>query len=334
MSNPGGTLSDIALHRVPVAARWWIAPTGGLDLLAPQTLVIDLPQAATLLLADKPDRLRRHWSAPMLPTIWLTSVGGLAALKRRELRLLGVGLLIVGTVACYLVDSNLPHGGDWDPADFVWTDRSEQMAYLVARVPPGASVAASRRVLGTLSDRAEIYVFPPSYGGKLWPPERRLQAYLFDLTNDGTSEALAGRQSPLRSARPYALWLSGDAGLLLLDRTPEPGTVVDREVGGVLLHGLDARGAGMGHEIEAHWQTPTRVGVPRQRIVRLLDASGTILDERVGFALDDLFPIQEWPVGQVVVDRVRFADVRGVPTQVEIGWRDERGAEQTSRLPL
>ena len=240
----------------------------------------------------------------------------------------------MGTVACYLIDSNLPGGGDCDPSDMVWTDRSEQMAYLVARVPPGASVAASRRVLGLLSDRAEIYVFPPSYGGKLWPPERRVQAYLFDLTNDGTRDALGGRQSPLRATRPYAFWLSGDAGLLLLDRAPESRTVVDWEVGGVLLHGLDVRGAGSTYEVEAFWQTPARVGTPRQRVVRLLDGSGAALDEQVAFTLDDLFPIQEWPAGQVVIERSRLTAARGVPTQVEVGWRDERGVEQTIRLPL
>jgi uncharacterized membrane protein len=333
-ANPGAALTDIALHRVPIAARWLLVPTGGLPLLAPSVLVIDLPQAATLILADKPDRFRRHWSAPILPTIWLGSVVGFASLRRRGIRTVALGLLVAGTVACYLIDSNLPGGGDYDPSDLIWSDRAEQMAYLVARVPPGASVAASRRVLGVLSNRAEIYVFPPSYGGKLWPPERRVGAYLFDLTNDGTLDALIGRQSPLRATRPYAFWLSGDSGLLLLDRAPEPRNVVDLEVGGLLLRGLDARQAGSTYEVEAHWQAPSRIGSPRQRVVRLLDDSGTVLGEQVGFALDDLFPLQEWPAGQVVVERSRLAGLLGVPTQVEIGWRDEPVAEQTIRLPL
>lgn len=333
LADPRAAAEDVALRRVPLAARWLLAPTGGLALLAPPVLVIDLPQAATLLLADK-ERFRRHWAAPMLPTIWLASVVGFAALRRPELRMAGLALMIVGTVGCYLVDSNLPGGGDADPADLVWSDRAEQLAYLVARVPPGASLGASRRVLSQVADRTELYVFPPSYGGKLWPPERRLQAYLFDLTNDGTREALVTRQSPLRANRPYALWLAGDAGLLLLDRAPEPRNRVEWEVAGVQLLGLDARKTGTLYTLEAHWQTPTRISAPLQRVVRLLDAQGSVLAEQIGLPTDDLFPIQDWPAGQIAVERTRLTVEQGAPTQVEIGWLDDRGTAQSLRLPL
>jgi uncharacterized membrane protein len=334
LAHPDAIIEDFALHRVPLAARWLLAPTGGLIFLAPQVAIIDVPQAATLLLADKDGRFRRHWAAPMLPTIWMASVVGLAALGRPRLRVFGATLMIVGTLACYSIDNNLPGGGDYDPSDLVWSDRAEQMQYLVDRVPAGASVGASRRVLSQLSSRAELYVYPPSYLGKLWPPERRLQAYVLDLTNDGTHDALASRQSPLRASRPYAIWLSGDAGMLLLDRAPEPTTVVDRDVGGLQLHGLDVRRSDGDYDIEAYWQAPDRVGRPLTRVMRLLDASDVTLAELSGLALDDVFPTQEWPAGQVIVERSRLAPERGTPTQIEIGWVATSGVVSTVRLPL
>ncbi len=334
LTQPGAVFTDVAAHRVPLAARWLLAPTGGLPLLAPQVAIVDLPQAAALLLADKEGRFRRHWAAPMLPTIWLASVVGYASLRRRDLRIVGAVLLVGGTVACYLLDNNLPGGGDYDPSDLAWSDRAEQMAYLVDRVPPSASVGASRRVLSQVSARAELYVFPPSYLGKLWPPERRLQAYLLDLTNDGTRDALMTRQSPLRASRPYAIWLAGDAGLLLLERPPEPTTIVDQDVGPLRLHGLNVRRANGTYEIEAYWQAPDRIGRPLTRIVRLVSAGDAVLAEQTGLALDDIFPTQEWPAGQIVVERSRLTLERGVPTQIEIGWIGTSGVATTTRLPL
>lgn len=335
---PGAAVQEIVGQRLPVALRWLLAPTGGLPLLAPRVLIVDAPQAATLLLADKPDRLRRHWAAPMLPTIWLSAVVGLAALRRPPLRVAGLALLAVGSVGGYLLDSNLPGGGDYDPADVVWSARAEQHAYLVARVPPGASVASSRRALGHLADRAELYVFPPSYAGTLWPPERRVQAYVLDLTNDGTREALAGRSSPLRANRPYAIWLAGPDAMLLLETAPEPATVLDRDVAGLRLHGLDVQWDGDVLEVVAHWLAPARVGRRQTRTVAVLDANGAVLAEARGLALDDFLPVEAWPSGQVVLDRVRLTmpprTPPGAPARLVLGWADRTGASETVETSL
>jgi uncharacterized membrane protein len=331
---PVETLTDLVTQRVPRAARWLLAPTGGLPLLAPQVLIVDVPQAATLLLADKGERFRRHWTAPMLPTIWLAAVVGYAALRGRSLRLLGVGLLVAGTLVTFLLDSNLPGGGDYDPADVVWTERAEQHAYLAARVPPGASLAASRRFLGNVADRAELYVFPPSYAGELWPPERRPMAYLLDLSNDGTREALAGRQSPLRASRPYTIWIAGPDAMLLLDRAPEPAVVLDLDLAGSRLHGVTARRHADELEIELHWRAQTKPASALSRSLVVLDASGSPLGESRGTPLDGLFPTDQWPAGQVVVDRVRFDGVQSAPVSVRIGWSDRHGVGESIDVPI
>jgi hypothetical protein len=291
-----------------------------LALLAPQVLIADAPQAATLLLADKGERFRRHWTAPLLPTIWLSAVVGYAALRGRMLRTVGIGLLVAGTLTTFLLDSNLPGGGDYDPADVAWSERAEQHAYLVRRVPVGASVASSRRFLGNVADRAELYVFPPSYQGKLWPPERRAQVYLLDLTNDGTREALTRRDSPLRANRPYTFWLAGPDAMMLLDRPPEPGHVLNLDVGGMRLVGLDARYADKTVEIELHWQAASKPVQPLSRTLTVADSRGAVAAEASGTALDDLFPTTQWPAGQIVVDRVRLPTGDVFPDRARVGW--------------
>lgn len=329
LQHPFDTLSDLAVTRFPRAARWLLAPTGGLPLLAPQVLIADAPQAATLLLADKGERFRRHWTAPLLPTIWLASVVGFAALRGRPLRMLGVGLLAAGTLSTFLLDSNLPGGGDYDPADTAWSERAEQHAYLVERLPPGASLVASRRYLGAVADRSELYVFPPSYLGKLWPPERRIQAYLFDLTNDGTQEELARRQSPLRANRPYAVWVAGSAAMMLLDRAPEPATVTDQDVGGLRLHGYAARQVGDTLEVELHWQAMTKPSVQLVRTVGTpADSSGASLGAEP-LALLDYLPTDQWPQGQLVIDRVRLTAPGSGPVVVRVGWGLPGAAPET-----
>ncbi|MCC7372494.1 MAG: DUF2079 domain-containing protein [Chloroflexi bacterium] len=333
--HPAETLLDLALVRTPRAIRWLIAPTGGLPLLAPHVLIIDAPQAATLLLADKGERFRRHWSSPLLPTIWLSAVVGFSLLRGRWLRAAGVAALIAGTLSCYLLDSNLPLGGDYDPNDLAWSDRAEQHAYLVERLPAGVSTVSSRRALGSVADRAEVYVFPPSYAGKLWPPERRPGAYLLDLSNDGTWEALVGRQSPLRASRPYAIWLAGPEAMLLLDRPPEPSQVLDRDVGGVRLHGYDRRVAGDTLELTLHWQGTAKVGRLTRTAQVILNGPGgpQTLTER-GSVLDDLWPTDLWQPGQIVLERLRFPSGDAESARLVVGWDDGQGRSAPSEIPL
>jgi hypothetical protein len=250
---------------------------------------------------------------------------GFAALRGTWLRGLGLGLLVVGTASTFLLDSNLPGGGDYDPADVAWSDRAEQDAYLVARVPPGASLVASRRFLGAVADRAELYVFPPSYQGKLWPPERRAQAYLLDLTNDGTREELGRRQSPLRANRPYVVWLAGPDAMLLLERAPEPTTILDQDVGGMRLHGYDARRAGGTLELELYWQAATTSDLGLTRVLGTPDdASGSSIGGQP-LALTDFLPTDQWSAGQVVIDRVRLSVPGNGPVVLRVGWARPSG---------
>lgn len=323
---PAETLSRLAAERVPLALRWLVVPTGGLVLLSPQVLIANLPDAAALLLADKEIRLRRHWAAPMVPILWLSVVVAIAQLRRPMYRRVAIVALVVGSASTFLLDSGLPGGGRFDPADASWTSRAEQLSYLVDQVPAGATVAASRRVLAHLSGRPELYVFPPSYRGALWPPERRPNVYLADLTNDDTLEMLQGRQSPLRTARaPYAIWLAGPDALMLVEHAPAPTQTVGKASGEIRLDGVDDMSRGPDLDLVLHWSAPRRPSGSLARVVRLLADDGSIVAEQRGTALDTILPTNDWPNGQRVIDRVHFDGIATDVARVVVGWLDARG---------
>ncbi|MCC7105567.1 MAG: DUF2079 domain-containing protein [Chloroflexi bacterium] len=195
--------------RFACAAEWWLYPTGGLALLSPRTLLVEVPHVAVLLLGEK-DRFRRHWAAPILPVLWLSTSAGLAALRtRRAFRPLLVWLAVAIGVM-YARDSSLPLGHDYEPADGLWSERGYDLARLVEMVPRGQPVAASRRVLAHLANRQTIVVFPPNAAVGLGPPPERPRYYLVDLTNRDSRDALAGESDPRRS----------DPTLVELARTP------------------------------------------------------------------------------------------------------------------
>jgi hypothetical protein len=121
--------------------------------------------------------------------------------------------------------------------------------------------------------------------------------------------------------------------MLLLDRPPEPGRGVGQDVGGLRLLGYNVRRSAGSVELELHWQAPARIGRLR-RVIELLDGSDEQLAEVRGSVLDDLFPTDLWPAGQVLVDRVRLP-VGGSPAATaRVGWTDARGADSTLDLRL
>lgn len=320
--DPSSVLARLVIDTLPNAARWLLAPTGGLPLLAPQVLAIQAPHAATLLLADKQGRYRRHWAAPLLPVIWLATVAGLSRLRRGQPRRIGMAVLLVAAAASYVADSSLPGGGTYEPDDIVWTDRSEQIDDLVRTVPPDASVVASRRVLGHLAGRSDLYVFPASYAGELWPPDRQPNAYVFDLTNDQTREALLGRQSPLRADAPYALRMAGPDALMLIDRPPPPDHAVGGQVGPFELLGYDLRRRARtdSTSVTLHWQI-RRQPAPGTRLARVVAGTRVLAEDR-GPHLGALMPAAQWRIDRIVLDRVSF-DSRAEPSpRLELWWTD------------
>jgi hypothetical protein len=56
--------------------------------------------------------------------------------------------------------------------------------------------------------------------------------------------------------------------------------------------------------------------------------------EAHGSILDDLFPAQQWTVGQIVVERVRLETGDVLPDRARIGWQRPDGSQVTIEISL
>jgi hypothetical protein len=176
------------------ALRWWLYPTAGLALLSPPTLLMTVPTEAALLLADKPGRFRRHWVAPILPIIWMAVAIGLVRIRergRQAAQIAGLALMAATSVYFYF-DGSLPGAVQFEPEDLMRTAVGTDLEMLRTMIPVGASASSSRRALAHLTNRPQVYVFPPKdYGAGLWPPDRLPDFVLVDLTNGDSARELA-----------------------------------------------------------------------------------------------------------------------------------------------
>jgi hypothetical protein len=121
---------------------------------------------------------------------------------------------------------------------------------------------------------------------------------------------------------------------MLTDRPPAPTRPDGRSVAGVHLLGHDLRQAGQTLDLTLHWRASERPSHPLERVVRIVDPSGAVLAERRGTALDPLFPANEWPAGQVVLDRVRLDLSPDRSARLEVGWIDQNRTAESLELPL
>jgi uncharacterized membrane protein len=323
---PAQLASDLAQRRLPLAAEWLVLPTGGVMFAGPQVLAMALPELGALLLADNEGRYRRHWVAPALPIIWLATISGLARFTQPRHRHLAAGLVLAGAMTAFVIDSSLPGGGDYEPFDTVWTPRAEQLERALQEVPSDASAAASRRALPYLANRAELYVYPPSYSGSLWPVSPMPRYWVFDLTNDQTREQLEGRSSPLRADEPGTVWTTGPDVALIT-----PSAVNLPRAAGIAmdwgqLQAWDVRSSREGIELLLRWESLRRPSRPQARVIRLLDAQDQETYRVSAMPLDEMYPTNEWQRGQAWVDR------NLLPSALA-GSRVQVGSAERDRVP-
>ncbi|MFN8521817.1 MAG: DUF2079 domain-containing protein [Chloroflexota bacterium] len=334
MSRPSELLREVTNERVPRAVRWWLLPTGGLALLSPESLLVSAPHAATLLLADREGRFRRHWGAPLVPVLWLATTVALGRMRSPTVRTGALGLMLVGATVAYVLDSGLPGGGDYEPQDVEWSERAAELQYGVGIVDRDAPVVASRRALGQLANRSELYVYPPSYGGRLWPPERRPQAYVLDLTNEQTRRELGERESPLRQPRSMSVVVVGTGAVVALEGTRAPVVPTDVDVGPFRLVGYDVEGHGADAHVRLHWRVMARPPDGSSRVVRLVPPSGSPTGESVSQLIGSALPSNEWRTEHTLIDRVAVPGVSGSGWLLEVSWVAGGAALGSARLPL
>ncbi|MFN0073180.1 MAG: DUF2079 domain-containing protein [Chloroflexota bacterium] len=326
-TNPTKVASDLVQRRLPLAAEWLLLPTGGIAFFAPRVIAIAAPEIGALLFADNEGRYRRHWVAPALPIIWLATVSGIARLDGSRARITAMGVVVVGSVTSFVIDSSLPGGGTYEPYDTVWSPRSEQLQRALAEVPETVPVASSRRTLAYLANRSELYVYPPNYSGGLWPVTPAPRYWMFDLTNDQTREHLAGRSSPLRTQTGASIWTTGSDAALLTPESPTLARPSHLEWDWIRLNAWEVRDTREGLELILHWESTRRPPRPQLRSIRLLDPSANELHRIVVNPLDTIYPTNEWPRGQQWFDRT-LPGTGHTGARIQVGWAERGGAPQ------
>jgi uncharacterized membrane protein len=313
-------------ERGPDVAATWLLPNGGLALLGPEALAVALPGLAVLFLQDRAGTWAGHWAAPLLPVIWLAVALGLARLARgRALLVGGLGVLALGTAIAYPLDSYFPGGREYEADHYVPGEVERALRRAVDRVPPDASLVATRRVVPHLAWRAELYQFPFTFSAPALRPDlQRQDFYILDLTDSQTRRAIEPSESDsLLEKRPrlHVQRLSSEVLLLTRARPTPPEARSDDFGGAIRLSGL-AWERGLEPALTLYWEALRRPEVEPLRRLRLLDARGRQLAEQLGSPLDDLLPVRDWDRGQMVAERVALP---AGASAVEVAWLERGG---------
>jgi uncharacterized membrane protein len=178
---PGGILRTLFTHPLRVLGNAFsggdlhylaelVVPLGVLSVLAPVLLLAALPEAALNVLSKNPYQasIHFHYTAGLIPPLFVASVLGAARLARRRPRVkpyLGPAVLVLAVLSNFYLGAipvwaSLPGGNSFQGHATKVTahDRITQRA--VALVPDGAVVSATNSLGAHLSARRRILSFP------------------------------------------------------------------------------------------------------------------------------------------------------------------------------
>lgn len=356
-AQPGVAVERLLGARGQEALVDFILPSGGAALLAPELLAAGLPTFAALWLQDRDDTFTRHWSAPILPAIWLATATGLVALRGRA-RVAGRALLVVGTASSYALASPLPGGGAFNPARYellsqVWEMRERLMSVrggdgvrgqrqaalerAVALAPVGVPTIASGNLATHLAARRELYVYAidDHYAAALGYENRAVDAYILDFDDPATQRVQPlSKASPLLASPPFVVHSTSRKVLVLTRGAPEPkhalAVMFDRRMA---LWGYDLDRSAESVRLTLHWQGLSNFSGDFRRIVALLDSEGRTLAEDSDLELTRILPTQKWEVGQRVLDEVELAIPAGAGTglRARVLWQNR---DRRTPMPL
>jgi uncharacterized membrane protein len=147
-------------------------PFAFINLLAPSTLLIAVPQLLANLLSVNSFTwsLRFHYAALPLMASMLGFVLGLRRLRSGPLRSFAAGVALAAAIATALTWGVGPYSRNYRAGFWPLTTPSNQQSleHAVSLVPSNASVSASYHLVPHLSDRAKIYSFPNPWRPRNW----------------------------------------------------------------------------------------------------------------------------------------------------------------------
>jgi hypothetical protein len=95
------------------------------------------------------------------------------------------------------------------------------------------------------------------------------------------------------------------------------------------LHGYETRRSGGTLELELYWQAVTRSDLGLTRLLGTPDdPSGSAIGAQP-LALTDFLPTDQWPDGQVVIERAQLAMPGSGPIVLRVGWARPSGVADT-----
>ncbi len=164
----------MATARAGYSLIWSLSPARGSDtwcrrppgrrLLRPVAFLAALPALLLPLLAADPYQggLRLHYALQATPLLVCAAMLGWQRVRSaaRVPRTLPVLALLGGALATWLALSPLPGGHGPDAVHLDGLDRAPAVDALLARIPPGDSVAAGGDLLTHLAERPVIADFP------------------------------------------------------------------------------------------------------------------------------------------------------------------------------
>ncbi|MDQ4105639.1 MAG: DUF2079 domain-containing protein [Actinomycetota bacterium] len=192
ITDPIFTLSFLLSGDKPLYLASLLGMTGFLALFAPFVLAIPLPEIAINLLSDRPQmaNIRYHYSAPILPFVYVAAAAGIrnllwllrraANLRRRPFAWLGrlapgetvreklplflaLGMLLFGAQTDYEAGPLPVFSAPDNTATVIHPSPEEHLDALdeaVSLIPDGAKVSATNQIGPHLAHRRYLYLFP------------------------------------------------------------------------------------------------------------------------------------------------------------------------------
>jgi uncharacterized membrane protein len=161
---PGTWLGHLVSAPSGPALLMALAGVGFLPLLRPVALLASLPALLLPLLAADPYQggLRLHYALQATPLLVCAAMLGWQRVQSSAHvpRFVPAVALLGGALATWLALSPLPGGHGPDAVHLDGLDRAPAVDALLARIPPGASVAATGDLLTHLAERPAIAEFP------------------------------------------------------------------------------------------------------------------------------------------------------------------------------
>jgi uncharacterized membrane protein len=289
-----------------------------LPFMAPGWAAICLPTVAYMLLSDKPVmyRLEQWYLATVLPVLFAAVGVGLNRLSGTWAKR-ATALLMIGTVAGFVLYSPAPLGGDYEASLYRVTEHHRLAEEIIRSIPERASVAAQARYVPHLAHREHVYHYPWIDAGvenmDYILLDRHSNPYPFteDELNARIDELLADPSLPIR--------LEAD-GIYLFD-TGDKTHYLDHVVDGTMkLVSADVTAEnernilcspcqgdlqldpGEQVRVSLHWLAIEAPQAERTVSLRIVSANGAILAQHDGWPALGTKPTSWWQAGWRVRD--------------------------------